>query len=110
MREGDSFVLVFVTVPPGEPAERLARSLVDSELAACVNRIGGIRSIYRWKGETHAEGEEMLVIKSSRRLLDLVEKHVKEHHPYEVPEILAVPISCGSAPYLNWLAGSLRRE
>ncbi|MBM3320589.1 MAG: divalent-cation tolerance protein CutA [Candidatus Eisenbacteria bacterium] len=110
MREGDRFALVLVTAPLGDAAEALARSLVDSRLAACVNRIEPIRSTYRWRGEVHADDEALLLIKTSRDLLDRVETHVRENHPYEVPEILALAIDGGNAAYLDWIAESLRSE
>lgn len=109
MKSGEPFVLVLVTAPPGEPAERLARELVGRELAACVSRIGPIRSTYRWRGEVETAEEELLLVKTDRRLLDEVELRIREIHPYEVPEILAVPIESGFGAYLDWLRGSVRK-
>ncbi|MFH1681132.1 MAG: divalent-cation tolerance protein CutA [Candidatus Eisenbacteria bacterium] len=110
MQDGGRFMLVLVTAPPGAAAESLARSLVEAGLAACVSRVGPVRSAYRWRGKIESDKEELLLIKTSRDLLDRVERLVRENHPYEVPEILAIPIALGSAPYLEWLAGSLREE
>ncbi len=97
------FVLILVTTNSQEEAERIARALVDSRLAACVNIISGIRSIYRWEGNIWDEGELVLLIKTRMALFEQVESKIKEIHSYEVPEIVAIPIIRGSKTYLNWL-------
>ncbi len=100
------FVLVLVTTNSQEEAGRIARALVDSRLAACVNIISGIRSIFRWKGKIWDEGELLLLIKTRTALFERVEGVIREIHSYEVPEIIATPITRGSEPYLNWLRES----
>ncbi|HOI11945.1 MAG TPA: divalent-cation tolerance protein CutA [Myxococcota bacterium] len=81
----------------------MARDLVDSGLAACVNRLPGIRSVYRWQGAVHDDAEELLIVKTSRERVDAVVARVREIHPYEVPEVIALPVEAGSAPYLAWV-------
>lgn len=99
-----AFVVVLVTVPDVEVGDRLARALVDERLAACVNRVGPIRSHFRWKGELDAADEHLLVIKARASALPRLEERVRALHPYEVPEVLALPVAGGSAAYLDWLA------
>ncbi len=100
--------LVLVTAPPGEAAERLARALVEERLAACVNRVPGLRSVYRWQGEVVEDEEVLLLVKTSEDRLDALLARVPELHPYEVPEVVAVPIERGHPPYLAWLEASTR--
>ena len=97
------FVVVFVTVGSSKEGERLARLLVEEQLAACVNRIKGVQSIYRWQGQVEQSEEELLVIKSRRDLFDRLKKRVQELHSYSVAEIVALPIVDGSEGYLRWL-------
>jgi periplasmic divalent cation tolerance protein len=100
------FALVLVTTGSQEEAERMARALVDSSLAACVNVVPGLRSIYRWEGKIWDEGEFLLFIKTRMALFRQVEGTIKEIHSYELPEIIAIPIIQGSETYLNWLRES----
>jgi len=97
------FIVVYVTA--GSPAEgdRLARALVDERLAACVNRLGPVQSVYRWEGKIEQSEEQLLIIKTQRRLFAALEKRVRELHSYSVPEIVALPIIEGSQDYLRWL-------
>src|SRR5574341_1136674 len=97
------FIVVYVTAGSGEEADRLAQALVGEHLAACVNRIRSIRSVYRWQGKVEQSDEELLIIKTSRQLFSALEKRVKELHSYSVPEIIAVPVLEGSIEYLSWL-------
>lgn len=94
-------VVVLVTAPP-DRAAGLARSLVEARLAACVATMP-IQSTYRWKGEIHEDAEVQLVLKTTRDRFAAIEAHLREHHPYEVVEVLALPIVAGGAPYLAWL-------
>jgi periplasmic divalent cation tolerance protein len=100
------FALILVTMGSQEEAERMARALVDSRLAACVNIIPGLRSVYRWKGKIWDEGEFLLLIKTRIALFRQVEGKIKQIHSYEIPEIIAIPIIQGSETYLNWLRES----
>lgn len=95
------FVLVFCTAPAGE-AEELAKALVDSRLVACVN-VTGVRSCFRWEGTVKSEPEQLLVIKTQHRLLDPLIARIRELHSYDLPEIIAIPIVGGYAPYLDWV-------
>ncbi len=97
------FIIVYVTA--GSPAEgdRLARALVDERLAACVNRIATMQSVYRWEGKLEQSEEQLLIIKTQKRLFAALEKRVRELHSYSVPEIVALPIIEGSQDYLRWL-------
>jgi periplasmic divalent cation tolerance protein len=96
-------LVVLCTCPDDLTADRIARELVSGHLAACVNR-GAFRSTYRWRGALHEEPEVLLVIKTVRSRYQELESRLKALHPYEVAEILALPITAGSEPYLAWLA------
>ena len=97
------FGIVLTTVATPEDAQRLADGLLEQRLAACV-QILAIQSAYRWKGAVQREPEQLLLIKTRVALYSAVEAHLRAHHPYEVPEIVLVPIAAGSAAYLRWLA------
>lgn len=100
-----SVVILLSTVPPGA-ADRLARALVEESLAACVNRISGIRSTYRWEGELCDDEETLLVIKTTREVRERCQERLVELHPYSVPEVLTLPVESGHPAYLDWvLAG-----
>jgi periplasmic divalent cation tolerance protein len=90
-----------------EDGERLARAVVTARLAACVNLVPGMRSIYRWKGDIEVSEECLLLIKSSRDLFAEIARAIEKVHPYEVPEVVALPIVEGSENYLSWLNASL---
>jgi periplasmic divalent cation tolerance protein len=102
------FVLILVTVSSQQEGLSIARSLVNSRLAACVNIISGLRSIYRWQGKIWDEGELLLLIKTRMALFEQVEAKIREIHSYEVPEIISISITRGSEPYLDWLRESTR--
>jgi periplasmic divalent cation tolerance protein len=95
--------IVLVTVGAESQARSIARRLVDERLAACVNIVGPIRSVYRWRDAVEDESEFLLLIKTRANLLGRVERRVIELHSYEVPEVLALAPSGGSAAYLGWL-------
>jgi|ERR1022692_2607395 periplasmic divalent cation tolerance protein len=101
-------IVILTTCSTEEEAERLARLLLDSRLAACVSVIPQIRSFYHWKGAIEAAGECLLLIKSSRELFDSVRATLEAAHSYEVPELLALPVIEGSSNYMNWLGANLR--
>jgi periplasmic divalent cation tolerance protein len=96
-------IVVLVTCGSEEQAANIANSLVEDRLAACVNIISPIRSIYRWEGKTWDEKEWMLIIKARKKNFEGLEKRVKSLHSYSVPEIIALPIIEGSESYLKWL-------
>ncbi|KAH9756343.1 protein CutA [Citrus sinensis] len=101
-------IVVYVTVPNKEAGKKLAESIVKAKLAACVNRVPGIESVYEWKGEIQTDAEELLIIKTRQSLLETLTEHVKANHEYDVPEVIALPITGGSQPYLEWLKSSTR--
>jgi periplasmic divalent cation tolerance protein len=96
-------VVVTTTVERREDAQTIARTLVDGRLAACVQVIGPIESTYRWKGEVEVTEEWLCLIKTSQNLYGEIESAIVEMHPYETPEIVALPIAAGSTAYLTWL-------
>ena len=97
-------IIVLVTCGSEEEALKISRSLVEERLAACVNLISPVRSIYRWEGEIWDEKEWLLMIKTQRKRFKEIEAKVKSLHSYSVPEIIALPIIAGSSSYLAWLA------
>src|SRR5579863_7084113 len=96
-------IVVLNTCDSAEEAERLARTLVDQHLAACVSVIAPARSFYRWKGAVMDTAEWLLIIKSSRPLFDRLRAALESAHSYELPEIIALPVIEGSPDYLAWL-------
>ena len=97
------FLVIFVTCGSEEEGLKIARTLVEERLAACVNLVSPIRSIYRWEGNLLEENEWLLVIKTHVARFDDVEKRVIGLHSYSVPEIIALPITNGYSSYLNWV-------
>jgi periplasmic divalent cation tolerance protein len=103
------FRIVFITVPNKEEAKRLAHGLVTEHLAACVNIVPNIESVYRWQGEIHEDEECLLICKTDAARWAEFHVWVKSHHSYEVPEILQIPVMEGSPPYLQWLEDCLQK-
>ena len=101
-------LVVLCTVPSMEVAETLARGLVENALAACVNVVPGIRSFYVWEGKACNDAELLLVIKTVQTRYPALETWLAAAHPYDVPEIVALPIERGSAAYLGWVAEQTR--
>ena len=99
--------LVLTTVESFEQAQRIAQALVEKRMAACVNIVPGIHSIYRWQGRVEQAPEWMLLIKTKERLLDNLRAEIEKVNSYEVPEFVAVTIDSGSPEYLQWLANSI---
>ncbi|MFN9029398.1 MAG: divalent-cation tolerance protein CutA [Betaproteobacteria bacterium] len=100
----DNVLLVLTTCPEAETAQRIAEHLVQQRLAACVNQLAPVRSTYRWQGAVETAVEVPLIIKCTRECYLLVEQAIRHLHPYEAPEIVAVPLAAGYAPYLRWVA------
>jgi periplasmic divalent cation tolerance protein len=98
-----NYVIVFVTTPNTVEGQKIAKKLVSEQLAACVNIVPGMTSFYTWKGEICEDNEVLLIIKTRASLFDALSAAVQVEHPYEVPEIIAAPITTGSASYLRWI-------
>ena len=99
----DDPIVVFMTAANGEEATRLADMLVGAHLAACVQILPEIESVYRWQGKVERQAEVLLIAKTTRGKFDELEREVRALHSYDTPEIVAVPILTGSTPYLEWL-------
>jgi periplasmic divalent cation tolerance protein len=99
-------ILILCTCPSQDEADALATALLEERLAACVNRLPGIKSMYRWEGRVTHDDEILLLIKTTADLFERLENTIKKLHPYETPEIIAVPIVAGSADYLRWIEAS----
>jgi periplasmic divalent cation tolerance protein len=107
MIDAGGFCLMLCTTGSDAQADAIARTLVEERLAACVNIVGSVCSVYRWKGSVTRDEEKLLVIKTAGDRVERVRDRIRELHTYEVPEILALPIGLADADYLGWLAGSL---
>jgi periplasmic divalent cation tolerance protein len=103
----EGFIQVMTATDKREDAERIARSLVERRLAGCVQIVGSVTSIYRWKGKIETAGEWLCLIKSRAELYGTIESAILALHPYETPEIIALPITAGSRDYLAWLREGL---
>lgn len=101
-------LLVFTTLPSADKAAEIAKLLVDEKLVACANLLPAVRSIYRWQGKLHDENEVLVLLKTRAEQLERLKLRLLEVHPYEVPEVLAIPIESGYQPYLEWLAGETK--
>jgi len=99
----DKPVLIYSTFPSGEVAEKVGKQLVEQRLAACVNILAGMTSIYRWEGRIARDAEVVMIIKTRQSLAEPVIAAVKEQHPYTNPALLVVPVEGGSGDYLAWL-------
>jgi periplasmic divalent cation tolerance protein len=96
-------VVVLCTVPDAETGASLARTVVDERLAACVNIVPGVRSIYSWKGEIQDDGEVLLLVKTRESLFGALRERLASLHPYDVPEIVALQAASCHGPYLDWV-------
>ncbi|HKN83006.1 MAG TPA: divalent-cation tolerance protein CutA [Pyrinomonadaceae bacterium] len=99
----DDAIVVFMTASSGEEAARLAEMLVGAHLAACVQILPEMESVYRWEGKIERQSEVLLLAKTTIDKFEELEREVRALHSYETPEIIAVPVTAGSAPYLEWL-------
>jgi periplasmic divalent cation tolerance protein len=100
-------LVVLTTCGNDEDASTLARVLVEQRVAACVNAIGKVASTYRWKGEVQQDQETLLIIKTTGSRLAALERTIREHSKYEIPEIIALPVHAGAADYLAWVRESV---
>lgn len=102
----DKEVVIFITAPSEDEAAKISRALVEARLAACVNIVRNIRSIYTWQGNIEDASEVLMIVKSRNKLLTALSAKVRELHSYELPEIIALPITGGSEDYLKWIRES----
>jgi periplasmic divalent cation tolerance protein len=109
-QDSSDAIVVLMTATNGEEATRLAQMLVGAHLAACVQILPEIQSIYRWQGRVQRQAEVLLIAKTTKSKLGEIDREVRALHSYETPEIVALPITAGSAPYLSWLTASLELE
>jgi periplasmic divalent cation tolerance protein len=101
-------VVIFVTAANKKEAEKIASALIKKKLAACVNIIENVNSLFRWQGKVDRLKEALLIVKTRKTLMNKLIKKVKSLHSYEVPEIIALPIICGDKEYLKWINESTR--
>jgi len=94
---------VLCLFPDRDQARHIGATLVDRRLAACVNLLDGVESIYRWQGAVHRDPEVLAIIKTKAATFPALEKALTELHPYEVPEVIALPVAAGTGPYLDWV-------
>lgn len=102
-------IVIFVTASNKIEADKIAEALVEKKLAACVNIINGVESVFWWENKVDRASEVLLIIKSSRDKFAQISETVKALHSYEVPEIIALPITDGYKPYLDWINESIRK-
>ena len=100
------FLLILCTCPDRSVASAVTTALLEERLAACVNRVPGIKSTYRWEGHVQEDDEVLLLIKTTANLFARVEDTIRKLHPYELPEVIGVPLTAGSAAYLDWIRSS----
>lgn len=104
----DTVLICYCTCPDVASAERIAEALVNEQLAACVNRLPGILSTYRWQGALTTDSEELLLIKTCTSGFEALSRRLLELHPYDVPELIAIPVTQGHDAYLEWVRSSVR--
>lgn len=103
-------IVVFITAASRSEAEKIAEKLVETHLAACVNILPAIKSVFRWEGKVNQEEEILLIAKSEKACFEKLQKRVQEIHGYEVPEIIALPIIAGLPEYLNWITAETQSK
>ncbi|HBH97553.1 MAG TPA: divalent-cation tolerance protein CutA [Candidatus Omnitrophica bacterium] len=101
-------VVVFVTCPSLKSAKQLAQHVVKARVAACVNILPEIRSLFRWQGKVDQAKETLLLIKTTARRFPALKRHILRSHPYDVPEVIALPVVAAHRPYTTWVAQSVR--
>ncbi len=99
----DEIILVLTNLPDRDSAQQMAQALIENHTAACVNILAECSSVYRWQGKTETASEVPLLIKSTRAAYPRLEASIRAHHPYELPEIIAVSVSTGFPAYLRWV-------
>lgn len=106
----NTYLLVLCTCPEGESAGQLAESLVEARLAACVNLLPEVRSVYRWEGKIVHDAERLLLIKTESAAFPALKDHILARHPYATPEIIALALADASPAYLDWIHACLHGE
>jgi len=106
MNDPNALLMVYCTCPDHAAAVSMAEGIVDAELAACVNIVPGLTSIYQWQGERKQGTEELLLIKTTNAAYQALQQHIIDSHPYELPEVIAVSIDTGLPAYLDWVRES----
>jgi len=106
----EEYIQVVTAIEKREDAEKIAKALVEKRLAACVQILGPIVSTYWWKGTIERAEEWLCIIKSKKKLYEELEKSIKEIHPYETPEIFALPVVAGSKEYMKWLSNEVKKK
>jgi len=101
-------IIILITTKDKKEAEKISRLLIKNRLAACVNIINGVKSLFWWQGKADQAKEALLIVKSRKEKFVKIAKLVKANHSYDVPEIIAIPIVSGFKPYLNWINDSIR--
>ena len=104
------YLMVYMTAADEDEARRIARALVEERLAACVNILGRIESVYHWKGEVQASEEIAFLAKTADACFDALAARVRELHSYELPCLVAVPLERGEAAFLNWIGENVKRN
>jgi periplasmic divalent cation tolerance protein len=99
--------MVVTTVDSAEAAQRIARGIVEARVGACVQIVGPVGSVYRWDGEVRVEQEWQLWIKTTAAAVDALIAHIEADHPYDVPEVVAIAVTAGSAAYLDWVSAEV---
>lgn len=102
------FLLILCTCPTSSAATAIATALLEERIAACVNQVPGIKSMYRWEGRVEHDDEVLLLIKATRSMFNEIEATIGKLHPHELPEIIGVPLAAGSEAYLNWIKSSTK--
>ena len=108
MAAESEYVVVLTTLPADADAAAFAQALVEARVAACVNLLPIMQSVYRWQGAVEQESERQMLVKTSRLRVNALWERVRDLHPYEVPEFLVLPVVDGSDAYLKWLGDSIR--
>ena len=103
----DSVLLCYCSCPDALSAQAIAEALVGEQLAACVNRLPGVTSTYRWQGSVHTDEETLLLIKTTTTRFDALQARLLQLHPYELPELIAVPVTHGHDAYLDWVRAAV---
>ena len=103
------YQIVLSTCPDPASADQLANTIIEHGVAACVNIVPGIRSLYRWQGKVESSQEQLLLIKTHKSQYNSLQQLIRNKHPYELPEIIAVPIEAGLPEYLSWIDNNLSK-